>query len=165
MPKFNLLPWRKEESHVAVRQAEDNPVLALQQEMNSIFDNFFNRGFGMRPFGFDEAWESFQPRTDVVDGEKEVKVIVELPGLDEKDIDLTLSQNMLQISGEKKVESEDKAQNYYRMERSYGSFRRSISLPCEVDADHVEATFKKGILTVTLPKVIEQGECKRITIK
>ena len=127
MPKFNLLPWRKEENKVSVRQTEENPITTLQQEMNSIFDNFFNRSFGMRTSGFDEAWEQFQPRIDVVDGEKEIKVTAELPGLDEKDIDLTLTQNTLHISGEKKAESEDKGENYYRMERSYGSFHRSIS--------------------------------------
>jgi HSP20 family protein len=164
MAKRNLIPWRKEESNVPVRRSEYDPFMALQQDMNSMFDDFFNRSFGLRPIGFDQSWESFQPRIDVVDDEKMIKVTAELPGMDENEIELTLTQNTLQISGEKKVESEDKGQNYYKMERSYGTFRRSISLPCEVDADKVKATFKKGILTVVLPKIIEAGECKRITI-
>jgi HSP20 family protein len=165
MPKINLLPWRKEENKVPVKQAEDNPMLTLQQDMNRLFDNFFDRGFGMRPFGGDEMWDQFQPRIDVVDGEKSIEVTAELPGLDEDEIELTLSQNTLQISGEKKAESEDKGKNYYRMERSYGAFRRVIEMPSAVDADKVKATFKKGVLTVVLPKIIEEEGRKRITIK
>ena len=164
MPKRNLLPWRKEESNVPVKQSEYDPFLTLQHDMNRMFDDFFNRSFGLHPIGFDQGWEQFQPRIDVIDDEKKIKVTAELPGLEEKEIKLTLTQNTLQISGEKKVESEDKGQNYYRMERSYGTFRRSISLPCEVDADNIKATFKKGILIVVLPKIIEAGQCKRITI-
>jgi HSP20 family protein len=165
MPKFNLLPRRKEESKVPVKKSEVDLFTSLQNDMNRMFDDFFSRSFGMRPFGFDEGWKQFQPRIDVVDDEKEVKVTAELPGLDEKDIELTLNQNLLQISGEKKVETEDKGQNYYRMERSYGSFRRSVQLPAEVDTEHVEAIFKKGVLTIVLPKIVEAGISKRINIK
>ncbi len=130
-----------------------------------MFDDFFTRGFGMRPFDFDQSLREFQPRVDVVDGEDAVEVTAELPGLEEDQINLTLHHNTLQISGEKVAESEDKGRNYYKMERSYGSFRRSIPLPCKVDGDRIEASFKKGVLTVVLPKVIEAGQSKRISIK
>ncbi|MDF1512413.1 MAG: Hsp20/alpha crystallin family protein [Anaerolineae bacterium] len=164
MAKRSILPWRKEESKVPVKQDESDSYTGLQRDINNMFDDFFNRAFSMRPFGFDSGWDQFSPRVDVVDGDESITVTAELPGLDEKEIDLTLNQNVLQISGEKKAESEDKGRNYYRMERSYGMFRRAINLPCEVDAENVEATFKKGVLTITLPKVIEAGECKKITI-
>lgn len=164
MPKRSLLPWRKEETKLPVNQQDEDPYFSLQNDINRVFDDFFNRGFGMRSFGFNQNWQKFEPFIDVVDDEALIKVTAELPGLDEKEIELTLNENTLQISGEKKVESERKGQNTYYAERSYGMFRRSISLPCAVDADKVEATFKKGVLTVTLPKIIEAGQCKQITI-
>ena len=164
MPKRSLLPWRKEETKVPVRQEESEPYTGLQRDMNAMFDDFFNRAFSMRPFGSERGWNQFTPRIDVIDGDEAIKVTAELPGLDENEIELTLHQNTLQISGEKKAESEEKGSNFYRMERSYGMFRRTIDLPCEVDAENVDATYKKGVLTVTLPKVIEEGECKQINI-
>lgn len=78
---------------------------------------------------------------------------------------MSLSNDVLTISGEKRQEEEHKGRNYYRMERSYGSFQRSISLPCEVDADKIDATFNKGVLTITLPKTADAQACKRIAVK
>lgn len=138
MPKRNLLPWKKEQVNVPVRKIEDDPNITMRRDINQIFDDFFNRSFGMRPFGFEQNWAHFEPRVDVIDDETRIKVTAELPGLDEKEIKLTLTHNTLQISGEKKAESEEKGMNYYSMERSYGMFQRSVSLPCEVDEDSVQ---------------------------
>lgn len=101
----------------------------------------------------------------MVEGDKEMKVSAELPGLDEEDVEVTLANNVLTISGEKKDEKQDRGKNYYRMERSYGSFKRSISVPLEVDTDKVEATFKQGVLTITLPKTAAAQRRKRIAVK
>lgn len=161
----DLIPWKREEEKAPVRREEEHPMQVLQRDMNRLFDEF-SRGFSLGPFGaFDEPWEVFGPRINVVESDKELKVSAELPGMDEKDIEVTLSRDLLTLSGEKTGEKEDKGKNYYRMERSYGSFRRSISIPCEIDADKVEATLKKGVLTVTLPKKVGAQPCRTITVK
>jgi len=133
--------------------------------MNRMFDDFFG-GFGLAPSEFwDTGWSAFSPQIDIVDNEKEVKISVELPGLDEKDINVSLSRDTLTISGEKRQEKEDKGKNYYRMECSYGSFKRAIPIPCEVKTEDIEATFRNGVLSVVLPKVSE-GQCRqKITVK
>jgi len=161
----DLIPWRREGGKVPIRREEEHPMLVLQRDMNRLFDEFF-RGFGLMPFGaFGERWDVFSPRVDVVESGKEIKVSAELPGMEEGDIEVTLSNDVLTISGEKKEEVENRGKDYYHVERSYGSFRRAIPLPCEVDTDKAEATFKKGVLTVTLPKTVEAQAHKRIPIK
>lgn len=161
----DLIPWRNK---VPVRHGEEHPMEAMRQDMNRLLDEFFGGfGWGMSsrlvPFG--ERWDVFSPQVDVVESDKEVKVSADLPGLDEKDIQVTLSRNVLTISGEKKEEKEDKGKNYYRMERSYGSFQRSIPLPHDVDTNKVDATFEKGVLTVTLPKTPGAQDRIKIAIK
>jgi HSP20 family protein len=162
----DLVPWKKSDKQALVRREED-PFYAFRQEMDQVFDNFFGRGFGLTPFGsnFMEGFGEFNPRVDVTENDQEVKITAELPGLEEKDIDVSLSNDMLTLKGEKKAEQEDKGENYYRMERSYGSFQRSIQLPAEVDGDKVEATFKKGVLNITLPKLHPGQGVKKISIK
>jgi HSP20 family protein len=140
-------------------------LLTFQQEMNRLFDDFFGRS-GLEPFGgWGEGWGLFSPRVDVAETDREVVVSAELPGLDDEDIDVSLSRGMLTISGEKKQEKEKKGRNYYRVERSYGSFQRSVPLPSEVDTGKVDAVFRKGVLTITLPKTAEAKARKRIAIK
>jgi len=149
-----------------MRMGAESPVLPWSGNgMNQMFDDFF-RGSGLEPFGaFHAGWDTFSPCVDVVETNKEIKVSVELPGLEEKDIDVGLSKNVLTISGEKRPEKEEKGLNYLRAERSYGSFRRSIPLSGKVDASKADAVFKKGVLTVTLPKLVKAPARKRITIK
>ena len=150
-----------------VRREWDHPFASFQREMNRLFDNFFG-GFSLSP------WEplergvaaSFTPRVDVTETAKEIKVSAELPGMEEKDIDVSLTHDTLTIRGEKKAETEEKAKDFYRMERSYGSFTRSVPLPVEVDTDKVEATFKKGVLEITLPKTAKAlKETKKVAVK
>lgn len=148
----NLVPWR-------LRHSPARP------NFDSLFETFFNDTdrFGLRPFGQAPV---FNPTLDVSESETEVKVIAELPGLDEQDINVSLTQDILTISGEKKVENEDKGENYHHIERSYGAFKRSVALPAGIEADQVEAIFKNGVLTITLPKSAEaQEEIKRIEVK
>lgn len=157
----NLVPFGKKS--VPVRREEEKPFALLRREIDSLFDNFF-RGFDIEPF--ESRMGAFTPQVDVTENDKEIKISAELPGMDEKDIDLSLQNDMLTIKGEKKEEKEDKGKDYYRMERSYGSFIRTIPLPVEVETDKVEARFKKGVLSITLPKTAKAvAETKKIAVK
>ena len=145
------------------RQVFGNPFHEFRQEMDKLMENFFD-GFDTRLFG--RRSDSFVPQVDVVDTDKEIRVTAELPGLDEKDIEVSLTREALTIKGEKREEKEEKGKDYYRSERSYGSFTRSIPLPVEVDAEKVAASFKKGVLTVKLPKTKQAiTETKKVAIK
>jgi HSP20 family protein len=163
MPISDLIPWKREKQ-VPVRREEENPLWAFRREMDRLFDDFFGAwgGRALAPFG--EGWGAFSPQVDVAEMEDEIKVSAELPGLDNEDIDVSLSDDVLTISGEKKEEKEEKGKNYYRSERSYGAFRRDIPLPSQVDADKVDAVFQKGVLTITLPKTAE-AKAKKVTVK
>ena len=147
----SILPLKRRSNSIAERRELENPMLAIQNEMNRMFDSFFMDPFETDPFERSSI-RDFSPRIDVSESEKEYKVTAELPGMDEKDITLSLEREALVITGEKKAETEEKGKNFHRVERSFGSFTRVIPLPAEVEADKVEADFKKGVLTVTLPK-------------
>lgn len=145
------------------RREEDSPFSLLRREMEALFDNFF-RGFGGEPVT--NRFGTFNPNVDVMEGDREIVVSAELPGMDEKDIEVSVQKETLTIKGEKKAEREDKGRDYYRMERSYGSFSRTVPLPAEVDIDKAEAQFRKGVLNVTLPKTSEAlKETKKISVK
>jgi HSP20 family protein len=143
----SLIPFGKK--NIEVRREEENPLAMMQREMNRVFDSF-NRNWGLG--AFPEFTGSFMPRLDVTEDAKAFTVTAELPGMNEKEIDLSVSGDTLTIRGEKKEEKEDKNKNYYYSERSYGTFMRSIPLPRQVETDKVSASFKKGVLTITLPK-------------
>ena len=106
------------------------------------------------------------PAVDVAESEKSYEIKAELPGMDEKDIEVKVTDGSLTIKGEKQEEREEKERDYYLQERRYGSFERSFELPESVDPDRIEASFKKGVLTVTLPKKAEaQKPAKKIEVK
>jgi HSP20 family protein len=152
---------------LAVRREWEYPFASFQREMNKLFDDFFG-GFDLSPWAPLERRlaTAFTPHVDVSETDKEIKVSVELPGMDEKDIDVSLTRDTLTIKGEKKEEKEEQGKDYYRMERSYGSFTRSVPLPVEVDTDKVQATFKKGVLDITLPKTARAiQETKKVPVK
>ena len=157
----DLVSFGKKE--VPVSRDSDNPLGHFREEFYELLDNFF-RSFDLQPF--EGRLSAFSPRIDVTDTEKEIKVHAELPGMDEQDIDVSLSRNSLTIKGEKKEEKEDKGKDYYHMERYYGSFSRIIPLPFEVDEASIKASFKKGVLTITLPKTTKTvEETKKISVK
>jgi HSP20 family protein len=106
------------------------------------------------------------PAIDVVEKEKAYELTAELPGMDDKNIEVAVSDNRLIIKGEKKEEKEEKEKNYYLSERRYGSFQRSFDLPAGVEADKIDAKFSKGVLTITLPKSAEaQKKQRKIAVK
>jgi HSP20 family protein len=161
----NLLPtvWRRSES--PLRRAEDNPFFALHREMNQMFEDFF-RGLEPSSFAGGRDAGSFSPSVDVREDEKEVTVKAELPGMDEKDIEVSLTDDTLTIKGEKKEEKEEKGEGYWQRETSYGTFRRVIPLPDGLDREKVDARFKNGILTVTVARLKNAtAKEKRIAIK
>jgi len=148
-----------------VRAAEEHPFLRLHQEIERLFDDFF-RGVSPWHSGFSLTGERFVPSVDVIDDEKEIRVAAELPGMDEKDIEVELSSGALTIRGEKKAERESKSGGYCTVERTFGSFHRSVALPADIEADKAAAEFKNGVLTVTIPKTPEaRSERKRIEVK
>ncbi|GAB4244475.1 MAG: Hsp20/alpha crystallin family protein [Acidobacteriota bacterium] len=149
----DLIPFGSNRRDVPVRREEEHPFVALQRDINRLFDDFF-RGFGLTrwPWGEEERWPAFSPRVDVVEKDDRYIVTAELPGVDEKDIEVTLQDGVLTIRGEKKEEREEKEKDRYYFERVFGSFHRTIPLPAEIDESKVSAELKKGVLRITLPK-------------
>lgn len=158
----DLVPRRR---RGAIVREEERPIEAFQREMNRLFDEFMSGSWPALYRGLEERWPAFAPRVDVTETENELHISAELPGIDAKDVDVSISKDMLTIRGEKREEQEEKGRNYYRTERSYGSFQRMISLPAEVDSDKVEATFKNGVLSITLPKTVEARHQTKIAVK
>jgi HSP20 family protein len=164
MNKSILLSKRRSDPSIVRREYQD-PMLAIQNEMNRMFDRFFDEPFGLTRFG-EQRLSAFLPSIDVSETDKEIKVTAELPGMDEKDIEIRLDHNNLVISGEKKAETEEKGKNFHRTERSYGSFERVIPLESEIDPEKIEAVFQKGVLKVILPKPVNSvNQARKIEIK
>ncbi len=147
MKMKNLLPAMSRKN-----KEEDHPFYSLQRQINNLFDDFFS-GFDMGARGLLAGGSgAFIPSVDVKESDTEVIIQAELPGVDEKDISVTLTKDAVTIKGEKKDEKESKEKNYYYVERSYGSFHRVIPLGGEAEADNAKASFKNGVLNITIPK-------------
>jgi HSP20 family protein len=161
----SLIPWR-EKSVPATRDEVADPFVSFRREVDRLFDDFFN-GSGLRGLS---AWPgapaSVTPTIDVADHDKEIVVTAELPGLDEKDFEVTLAGDVLTIRGEKKAETENRNGDAYYVERRFGSFSRSVRLPFEAGNENVEARYDKGVLTITVPKPADaQRAVRRIDVK
>lgn len=158
----DLIPWSRGRDLTTRRSENYNPVLTLHREMNRLFDDVF-RGFDVAPFGGSFFEQSMNwPSIEVNEGDKDVKVTAELPGLEEKDVQVELANGVLSIKGEKKTETEDKDRKF--SERYYGRFERRIPVE-DVDQDKISAAFKNGVLTVTMPKLPQaESKVKRIAI-
>jgi HSP20 family protein len=135
-------------------------VTKLRHEMDRLWDDYF--GSGRRAFKPMQA--EWIPSVDVSETADKVTVKAEIPGIDSKDIDISISGDLLTIKGEKKTEHEEKEENYHLVERSCGSFSRSLRLPVGVVADKIEASYKQGVLTIVCPKK-EEVKAKAIEIK
>lgn len=162
--KIHSIMRRRDEAPEAY--GDRNDLFSLQHDMNQLFDEFFG-GLGIMPARrVVEQPAMFVPRLDCTETEKEIKVTAELPGLTEKDVEITLEENSLVIKGEKKAEQETKTAHSYRLERSYGSFQRVIALNGKVNPQDVKAGMKNGVLTVTLTKTEpEKARGQKIEIK
>jgi len=144
---------------------------SLRREIDRLFDDFHpfdlrlpsSRSFFGRGL---HAVAPVAPSMDLVEKANEYEITAELPGIDEKNVEIKLANNVLTIKGEKKEEREEKEKDYYLSERRYGSFQRSFRLPEGVDADKSDASFTKGVLSVRLPKTAEAQKAeKKITVK
>lgn len=139
----------------------DNPFMSLQREIDRLFDDF-TRGFPA--FSSGGGAGEMLPSVDVTETDKQIEITAELPGLEEKDVQVNFADNVLTIRGEKKAEKEEKDKTFRLVERSYGSFVRSLELPDGVDANAIKASIDKGVLKVTVPKPAP-AQVKKIDVK
>jgi HSP20 family protein len=137
-----------------------SPFMSLQREIDRLFEDF-SRGF---PTIAGNGATALMPSMDVTETDKEIEITAELPGLEEKDVQINVADNILTIRGEKKAEKEQKDKNYRLVERSYGAFERTLELPEGVNADAIKANISKGLLKVTVPKPAPT-QAKKIEVK
>lgn len=159
----DLVPWRERRS--LQRRDGENAMRPLKQEVDRLFAEFFR---GLEPQIFDdEEMNAFNPALNVAETDSSFEATMELPGLSQDDIEVTLTRNTLTVTGEKRDEEEERNKNYVRRERSYGYFRRTIPLPADsVDSEKIEAEFDRGVLKITMPKLeTATSQSKRITVK
>jgi len=161
----DLTPWNW---HKVPTPTANDPFRMLQSRMDRIFNEMF-AGSEPAPFGVGSGRGMLAPRIDVTEDDKEYRFTVEIPGVFEKDVEVTISDGELTIKGEKRSENseeKDKKGNVLRMERKYGAFQRTFSLPADIDDDNVGATFDKGVLTVTVGKSKQaKVKTKKVEIK
>ena len=149
---FDILPWKRN---------KDKHAKELRREIDSMYDRFFEPDFLPSASVFGKG--KWGPKLDISEGRKDITVKAEIPGIEAKDLDISIDGRMLNIRGEKKQEQTEKEETYYRVERSYGYFNRTIELPAEVDPEKVDASCKKGILKIKLRKT-KPSETKRIKV-
>ena len=137
-----------------------SPFLSFRREIDRMFDDF-SWGFGR--FSPELSSRDLTPTMDVTETEKEYEVKAELPGMEEKDVEVTLTDGVLTIRGEKKIDHEEKGKGFHMVERSYGSFSRSLELPAGIDPETIKATLEKGVLTVSIPK--KAADVKKVEVK
>ena len=167
MAEATRLPVKTEKSSTS--PAAWTPFESLRREIDRLFDDFdggFFRPFRRPLFDVIPAKWPTAPAVDFTDTENAYELTAELPGIDEKNVEVKVANGILTIKGEKQEEKEEKKKDYYLHERNYGSFERSFQVPEGVDTDKIDANFKKGVLTVTLPKKPEaQKTAKKIDVK
>jgi len=161
-----LVPWRDKSQTPATREDYHDPFLSFRREVDRMFDDFFS-GFGRRAVGPSfGSWGTPTPSMDLTENDNEIIVTAEMPGLDNKDFEVTVSGDLLTLKGEKKAEHEHRNGDAYYMERRFGSFSRSVRLPFEVKDEQVDARYEKGVLTIRMPKPAEmQQQARRIEVR
>lgn len=151
-----------------------HPLVGLRDEVDRLFATVLAAPFGwhmfdldpFRRFGTLPSLGDMTPRTDVKETDAAIEITAELPGMEEKDVEVTLSEGVLTVKGEKRTESEDKGADYHLTERRYGSFHRTFRMPDTVDEDKITAAVEKGVLTVTLPKIAKpEKDVRHIEVK
>ena len=161
----------KKESKQELQKAEPRRAVSPFEEMERMFEDFFPRGW-MRPFRWEwpsvgemaKPFEGKMPKVDVIDRDDELVVKAELPGVEKKDLDVSVTENSVTIKGSTSHEEREEKGDYYRCEISRGAYSRTVALPSYVDADNAKANFKDGVLELTLPKV-EKSKRRSIEIK
>jgi len=145
-----------------IRRSPFFELNSLQDRVNQLFNQTFG---GFENFGFEQPLtsENFLPPVDIFEDEHNITMQAEIPGVKQEDLNITLENNVLTITGERKFQHEEKKENFHRMERRFGKFTRSFTLPASVNAENVIANFENGLLNITLPKR-EEFKAKQITI-
>jgi HSP20 family protein len=157
----DLIPWKKNDGSLAVRRQEMDPFMQMRREIDQMFNGMLGDWTGPMNL-LDRRLGNWMPQVDVNETAKEIRVTAELPGMEEKDLEVSLVEGALTIKGEKSEEREEEKGDVHRSERQYGMFERTIPLPSEVNVDSVKASFKKGVLKITLPKTKEAQSNRRI---
>lgn len=155
---MNMIKFSPLRGYINRKGANDFPT--FWNEVDRIFDTFSDAGV---PETFKDA--AFVPALDIKEDNKQILVHAELPGLTENDIDVSIKDGVLTLKGEKKLEQKKEDQNFIRIERSYGSFHRSLAISSEIDESKIEAVFKNGVLSLTLPKIKQDKKEQKIQIK
>jgi HSP20 family protein len=160
----DLIPWSRGNDHApSIYRGEMDPFLSLHRNVNRLFDDVLRDFDTPSMFGRMMPGNGSWPSVEISESEKEIRVAAEVPGLDEKDIEVLLEDGVLTLRGEKKSEIEDKERQF--SERYYGRFERRLALGQEIEEAKVAATFKNGVLEVTLPKTAKaRAHAKRIAI-
>jgi HSP20 family protein len=150
----NLVPWRDRSSSSIDR---DHPLLSLRRDVDTMFNDLFRNGGSPGSTNADLVF----PRVNLSENSETYRVTAELPGLSEKDVQVSFDSNLLLIAGTKVDEKDEKGRDYYRRERISGEFQRVIELPAAIDTSKAEATFSKGVLTVDVPKQPQSKSSRR----
>jgi len=161
---MNLIPWRNKRRHAGDEEHADRSLTRLRDDIDRAFERLLRDPWDFSLFDRAMAGMRLEPRLDLTETDAQILVKAELPGVDPKDVRIDVSGNLLTISGEKMQEKEEKKRNEYIVERSFGSFQRSVQLPASADADRVDAKYRNGLLTLTIAKRPE-AKPKRITVK
>jgi len=161
---MSIIPWRHKREEPAREPLWESPLARMRGEMDDLFDRFFPQSWGASMTEALPAHFGWGPRIDLTESENEITVKAELPGVTPEDVNVEIVGNTLTIRGEKKQEKREKLENCHYVERQYGAFRRTIQLPSSVDQDKGKATFKDGVLSLTLPKHPE-AKPKRIAVQ
>ena len=163
MPINDLVPLRKTNGGLVNGRDEMDPFSQLHHEIDRVFSNFMTDWpLTGRMSLMDRRFGKFVPDVDITESDKEFRVTAELPGMDENDLDVSYVEGLLTIKGEKREEHEEQRGDSYRLERQFGAFERTIPLPSGVNPDKAKASFKKGVLSITLPKTEEARSNKKI---
>ena len=160
MAMRDLIPWGRQESRMPApwRDEGRSPFTELRREMDRLFDDFFHAPVLGGGWSAAAGW----PSVEVQESDGEVRIAAELPGMTEKDVELSVQDGLLTLRGEKKSETEDRGRGW--SERYYGRFERRIALPDGADEDHCEATFRDGVLTVRIPRSSDKARGRKIPI-
>jgi HSP20 family protein len=161
-----LVPWRDKSQTPVPREDLHDPLLSFHREVDRMLDDFFS-GFGRRSIRSPLAsWAAPDPSLDLTESEKEIVVTAEMPGLDDKDFEVSVSGDVLTLKGEKKTQHEQGNGDAYYVERRFGVFSRSVRLPFEIKDEKVEARYDKGVLTIRIPKPADmQRQVRRIDVR
>jgi HSP20 family protein len=161
----NLMPWRERSQLPAMREDFFDPFVTFRREVQRMMDDFVS-DFDNGGLATTSAWRGSAPVVDIDETDKEIVITAEMPGLDQKDFQISVSGDVLTIKGEKKVEQEEKSGNGYHRERRYGAFSRSLRLPFDVKNEKIDATYQKGVLTIHVPKSADaQKAVRQIEVK